>query len=506
MPSQQARDKHRENSKRRTFFSQVNTAKGYVDWQGGYSGGYGTPPDYADCRDEASCRNYADASGCGSTTKPAPHCLSNRGLSPPGNVRVITGRNITFADCTFRNLGGVYAISANFGSQHITIRNCTFTAVSGGAIHVGSTGSRWTTGPLTSPKLTGQNPGLLAIKAQGHVFRGEHDPVATTVEVGSGTDTDPSSTKLVARACAPGKASQLWQLSPGVQPRDSVATLIELAGSNASSSGTTLAPASAAATAAADKMCWRVLACLSTEGATVGCGMGCTPLPPRSPTGPGYECGGHNCACNGGFAFHNDGTIRSLMDGHCVELASTAGAAAARGLGAGSVAGASADQEMFVQMASCSGSATQQFTAKPQSGSSGAFTVSQVPSGGGSSLCVESDFKHGPPPPPPPPPSPPCPMLKNETACAHAPAGKHCLWQNGTCVRPPPPPPPPKPVPQPAVAPEDYDSHFEITENWIHDMPLEYHSAIGIFAGYIADSTIAHNSMERLSYDGACAC
>jgi hypothetical protein len=61
-------------------------------------------------------------------------------------------------------------------------------------------------------------------------------------------------------------------------------------------------------------------------------------------------------------------------------------------------------------------------------------------------------------------------------------------------------------VPQPAVAPEDYDSHFEITENWIHDMPLEYHSAIGIFAGYIADSTIAHNSMERLSYDGACAC
>jgi hypothetical protein len=325
--------------------------------------------------------------------------------------------------------------------------------------------------------------------------------------VGSGTAANPSSTKLFARACAPGKASQLWQLSHGVQPRDSVATLIELAGSNRSSS-ITLAPAPAtdAAPAGADKMCWRVLACLSTEGATVGCGMGCTPLPPRSPTGRGYECGGHNCACNGGFAFHNDGTIRSLMDGHCVELTSAGGAAAVRAgvLGAGSFAGAS-DQEMLVQMASCSGSATQQFTAKPQPGSSGAYTISQVPSDGGGSLCVESDFKQGPSPPPPLPPSPPCPTLKNETACTHAPPGKHCFWQNGTCVRLPPPAPPPKPVPQPAVPPEDYDSHFEITDNWIHDMPLEYHSAIGIFAGYIANSTIAHNSMERLSYDGASA-
>ena len=102
---------------------QVNTKRGFVDWQGGYSGGYGTPPDYADCRDGGSCATYADANGCGSTTKPAPHCVTNRGLSPPGNVRVLTGRNLTFVSNTFRHLGGVYALSANFGSQHIRIRN-----------------------------------------------------------------------------------------------------------------------------------------------------------------------------------------------------------------------------------------------------------------------------------------------------------------------------------------------------------------------------------------------
>ena len=44
--------------------------------------------------------------------------------------------------------------------------------------------------------------------------------------------------------------------------------------------------------------------------------------------------------------------------------------------------------------------------------------------------------------------------------------------------------------------------HFTIEDNHIHDMPVEYHSAIGIFAGYIANSSISHNTMSKLSYDG----
>jgi hypothetical protein len=41
----------------------------------------------------------------------------NRGLSPPGNFRVLSSKNLTIKGNTFRNLGGVYALSANFGSQ-----------------------------------------------------------------------------------------------------------------------------------------------------------------------------------------------------------------------------------------------------------------------------------------------------------------------------------------------------------------------------------------------------
>jgi hypothetical protein len=88
-------------------WGQVNTDRGFVDWQGGYSGGYGTPPHYEDCRDGRSCAAYADANGCGSTTKPAPHCEINRGLSPPGNVRVLTGYNLSFVSNVFRHLGGI---------------------------------------------------------------------------------------------------------------------------------------------------------------------------------------------------------------------------------------------------------------------------------------------------------------------------------------------------------------------------------------------------------------
>ena len=285
----------------------------------------------------------------------------------------------------------------------------------------------------------------------------------------------PSSTKLFARPCVANKSSQHWQLSPGVQPRDSLATLIELAGSNSTapySSQSLMGTVPSVETTEADRMCWRVLACLSTEGATVGCGMGCTPLPARNPAGTGYECGDHNCACNGGFAFHNDGTIRSLMDGHCVELVATSPVP--------SDAADSYDDlqqpettEMLVQMASCSGGSSQQFSTTAAQGSPGRFVISQASSSSnGHTLCIESDFAQ-------PPPSPHCQSFNNLTSCERA----HCAWLNGTCTVLPPPPPPPKPVPQPAVAPEDYDAFFVVVDNLIHDMPTEYHGAIGIFAG-----------------------
>ena len=391
---------------------------------------------------------------------------------------------------------------------------------------MGSTGSRWTTGPLTSPHVSGKNPGQLALRAQGHIFRGEFDEV-TAVKAGppareeaeEGVQTQRSipdkalsaadfpslfatgcvddsgalPTADVAQTSTHGQATaadQHWQLSPGVQPRDAVGTLIELAGSNASSSSLEL---SQLATAVADKMCWRVLGCSSADKATVGIGRGCTPLPPQLANGS-YQCGdNHNCGCNGGFAFHNDGTIRSLMDGHCLEL-----------LGGADEHGMSSNSG-DVATGTCSGKSTQQFTATAVHSAMGsavttAFTISQL-DGSGKKQCITST----PGPPPPPLPGPPCSSFKTQAACTTV-KGEHCVWQNGACRQPPKPPPPPPPPPpqpkQPVVPEKDWDQHFVIEDNYIHDMPVEYHSAIGVFAGYIANSSISHNTMERLSYDG----
>ena len=43
---------------------------------------------------------------------------------------------------------------------------------------------------------------------------------------------------------------------------------------------------------------------------------------------------------------------------------------------------------------------------------------------------------------------------------------------------------------------------FEVSDNHIHDMPTEFSGAVGIFGGYIFNSTIAHNTLERLTYTG----
>ena len=386
-----------------------NSRRGFVDWQAGYSGGYGTFPGYEDCHDGRSCSAMADANGCGSTTQPADHCEINRGTEPPGNVRVLAARNVSFSGCRFEHLGGIYAISASFGSQHVAITNSTFSDVSGGAVHIGSTGSRWTTGP----------------KMNGSTYPPATAPVAVANDADSGGNTPPRDS-LVAAPCKPGKKSQLWTLSPGVHPGGADATLVQMAADTT------------------DRGCWRVIACLSVEGAAVAAGRGCTPVP--KPSGGKTDCGKHNCSCNGAFIFHKNDTITSLMDGHCLgSVGEHAGSA--------------------VSMATCTGDPSQTWITTP-SGTGNTYTISQDEG----VLCIEAPSAQPAPPPGPPPP------------------------------HPPPSPHPPPPQPQPVVPVEDWDRFFVVRDNHIADIPQEFHGAVGIFGGYIANSTIAHNTLERLSY------
>eukprot|EP01043_Picozoa_sp_COSAG02_P047463 COSAG02_NODE_4554_length_5220_cov_31.069713_1_plen_771_part_10 len=360
-------------------WDQVATDKGYVDWQGGYSGGYGTWPEYHDCYDRASCAVYADSNGCGSTTKPAPHCVDNRGLSPPGNVRVFTGRNVTFMSCTFQHLGGIYAVSVNYGSQHIGIKNSTFTDLSGGAIQVGSLGSRWTTGPLCDPESADCPPAAAALKSN-HRFRGEHDyhPLLHNI-VRTKTPTAHKSKSqvaagpnLVATECT-GERSQQWVFSPGFQPwvSDTDGTIVELAGSNTSD-------ALGDWNSQRDMMCWRALGCSDKDGAPVGCGKGCTPLPGCYANGS-YACEegvpGGRCNCNGAFSFQKDATIRSEMppEKHCLQI----------------VAGSK------VELGNCTGAANQKFGTTLHATPT-AYSI-WIQNAKGHKLCIQS------PPPPPPP-------------------------------------------------------------------------------------------------------
>ena len=394
-----------------------NTERGFVDWQGGYSGGYGTAPDYNDCSSPQVCKAYADANGCGSTTKPAPHCAANRGVEPPGNVRVEGATNVTFTGCRFQHLGGIYAISANRGSQHVSILNCTFADVSGGAIHIGSTGSRWTTGPLA--------PQQENVNGKGNTARVDENTASAPPHSGRAM--------LVARKCNASSPAQQWIFSPGVKPGISKSTIVRAA--SAGPNDTT--------------DCWRVLACLSDEGAKVGVGYGCTPLPKSR------GCGGHNCACNGAFAFNSNGTITSQMDGHCLTIDSESDGSAAT-------------------MQTCTGQPTQKFLTQPVGTDAYLFTQDE------GVMCVDASITPRRPPRPPPPPSPPSP-----------PGPPH----------PHPPPPPPSPTPPP-VPEADWDSWFNVRNNHIYDMPVEFRGAVGIFGGYIRNSTIAHNTLKHLTYTG----
>ncbi|MEP7285846.1 MAG: right-handed parallel beta-helix repeat-containing protein [Chloroflexota bacterium] len=42
----------------------------------------------------------------------------------------------------------------------------------------------------------------------------------------------------------------------------------------------------------------------------------------------------------------------------------------------------------------------------------------------------------------------------------------------------------------------------QIVNNYIHDLPVEYHGGVGIWTGYVANTLIAHNELTNLPYSG----
>lgn len=289
---------------------------------------------------------------------------------------------MTFNQCHFEHLGGIYALSALGGSQHVTIANSSFTDVSGGGIHIGSSGSRWTTGPKADVAISRQTSQ-------------------------SGVEARLRS-QLTAQKCVDGKLSQLWYLTKGVTPGAGPAITTVTQGNNNTDG----------------EHCWKVIACSSDEGTPIGVGFGCTPLPS---TTVAHRCGpenppGANCPCNGAFVFHGNGTITSVMDGHCLEVARTAGSEVTTG--------------------KCTGSADQHFLVAA-AGPGVGYTVS-LDEG---MLCLDA-VPSGPSPGPPGPPAP------------------H----------------PPGPAPLPPVPEEEWDRWYTIMDNLIYDMPVEYRSAMGVRA------------------------
>ena len=142
----------------------------------------------------------------------------------------------------------------------------------------------------------------------------------------------PPSGKFAAVACKPGKASQQWTLSQGVQPGDAKLTNVYMA--------------------AGSKGCWEIEACATGEGAAVNCNWGCKPLPKSCKSA---------CDCNGAWNLNSNGTITSVMDGKCLQ-----------------VAGGSA-----VNVGACTGKANQKFEWHAGVGNSTTYTVRQ------GALCVD---------------------------------------------------------------------------------------------------------------------
>jgi hypothetical protein len=95
---------------------------------------------------------------------------------------------------------------------------------------------------------------------------------------------------ISAQPCASGLVEQQWTLSPGVIPGDSKVTSVKMA-----------APGGG---------CWEITGCDTNDGAAVGCGYGCKPLPSSCKS---------LCDCNGAWSINSNGTITSVMDVSAVQ-------------------------------------------------------------------------------------------------------------------------------------------------------------------------------------------
>ena len=102
----------------------------------------------------------------------------------------------------------------------------------------------------------------------------------------------PANGAFSAKPCKPGAISQEWMLSKGVVPGDSKVTNVQMA--------------------AGSKGCWEITGCSQADGAGVGCGYGCKPVP--------KSCSS-KCDCNGAWSVNANGTITSVMDGKCLQVA-----------------------------------------------------------------------------------------------------------------------------------------------------------------------------------------
>jgi hypothetical protein len=93
----------------------------------------------------------------------------------PVNVLVEKSRNITFTGCSFRHLGGVYALGANGGSQDVIVSNSSFSDVSGGGVKLGSAGERGAKAPNVTLDPSLQDRGFLVSDNTMHGIPNEYN-------------------------------------------------------------------------------------------------------------------------------------------------------------------------------------------------------------------------------------------------------------------------------------------------------------------------------------------
>jgi hypothetical protein len=57
-------------------------------------------------------------------------------------------------------------------------------------------------------------------------------------------------------------------------------------------------------------------------------------------------------------------------------------------------------------------------------------------------------------------------------------------------------------VDNPTAGAADRATGNRIVDNWLHDLPVEFHSGVAIDVGYAEQTTIAHNQLDDLAYSG----